>query len=252
MQTYLVGGAVRDEILGVKSKDLDYVVVLNSNEPIVCGFSREPKDPFDKLVYRLERDGFKVFDQNRKFFTVRAKFPKGDHRYPMVGDFVLARKEADYSDGRHPDTVEVGTLGDDLKRRDFTMNAIAKEANGNLIDPHGGQLDIKRRLVRAVGDPFERLSEDPLRALRAIRFAVTKGFNIDPNLRAAMHEPAVVEGVASSKVADERIDAELSKAFRADTVASLLILSDFPALMSAAFSGKVSLDSTMKQKGRGK
>lgn len=241
MKLYRVGGCVRDELLGVKSKDIDYSVVLQPGSY---------SDPYQWMVDHLEKDGYKIFRDNdgnpigHEHFTARARSPKGE-----AADFVLARKEGTYSDGRHPDWVSIGTLADDLARRDFTMNAIAKDSHGALIDPHRGTVDIQRRIIRAVGDPLERLLEDPLRALRAIRFAVTKGFNIDPNLRFAMAEPLVVEGVASH-VSDERICEELSKAFKADTVTSLLILSDFPALMAAAFSGRVSLDTTMKTKGR--
>lgn len=255
MKMFEVGGCVRDWILGTPSKDIDFTVVLDKYDWNPIGGLEFNK--YQTMVNILEKQGFKLFrDDDGKvigseFFTARGKFPKSHPTYSnMAADFVLARKESGYSDGRHPDTVEVGTLEDDLKRRDFTCNAIARDMRGNLIDPHNGQLDIQRRIIRAVGDPLERLTEDPLRALRAIRFAVTKGFLIDPNLRAAMSEPLVIEGVASH-VADERICEELSKMFQKDTVASLLILSDFPALMSAAFSGRVSLDATLKTKGRG-
>lgn len=246
MELYLVGGAVRDEIMGVKPKDFDYTFVSTLNPNVF------PIDNyFQHMVDTLKELGYTIFVENPAFFTVRAKFPKWHENAGQTADFVLAREEGPYSDGRHPDWVKPGSIESDLSRRDFTINAIGKDRHGNLIDPHNGMMDIGRRLIRAVGDPLERLTEDPLRALRAIRFAVTKGFNMDPNLRHAMAEPLVVEGVASH-VSDERIAEETSKMFRANTVASLLILSDFPALMSAAFSGKVSLDSTLKTKGRGK
>lgn len=246
MKMYEVGGCVRDEILGIRSKDIDFSVVLEQGSYA---------DPYQWMVEELESEGFKIFRDKEgqpighEHFTARGRFPANHPTHIGAADFVLARREGSYADRRRPDWVQQGTLEDDLNRRDFTMNAIAKDGDGNLIDPHGGVLDIRRRLIRAVGDPLERLLEDPLRALRAIRFAVTKGFNIDPNLRHAMAEPLVVEGVAEH-VSDERITEEFSKAFRADTVASLLILSDFPALMAAAFSGSVSLDATMKTKGR--
>lgn len=236
IELWEIGGCVRDELLGVPSKDIDYTCVAPS---------------FEALIEFIESEGLKIVVTTPEFFTIRAVAPKLGFRGHQGGlDFVWAREEGPYSDGRRPDWVKPGTLRMDQDRRDFSMNSIAKAEDGNLIDPHNGQLDIQRRIIRAVGDPLERLLEDPLRALRAIRFAVTKGFNIDPNLRFAMAEPLVVEGVASH-VSDERICEELSKMFQKDTVASLLILSDFPALMSAAFSGNVSLDATMKTKGRG-
>lgn len=246
MQMYQVGGAVRDELLGIRSKDIDFSVVLDKELQVQDTW----RDPFGTMVKGLKRQGFTIHVEHPEFLTVRGRFPKTDILYPgRDADFVLARKEGTYSDGRRPDVVEPGSLYDDLARRDFTMNAIAK-MGAVIIDPHFGAQDIKRRIIRAVGDPLERLTEDPLRALRAIRFAVTKGFNIDPNLRAAMAEPSVAEGI-SLNVSDERIAEEFSKMFRKDTIVSIILLNDFPALMQAAFSGLVSLDATMKQKGRG-
>lgn len=251
MQMFLVGGAVRDEILGVPFKDYDYSVVLHQWNDLHSCFGSVEKDPFVIMRNELVRQGYEIFKEDPEFYTIRARFPKSDHRRGIVGDFVLARVEGPYSDGRHPDWVKPGKLSDDLRRRDFTMNAIAKDGN-SLVDPHDGFRDIQRKIVRAVGDPLERLTEDPLRALRALRFAVTKGFSLDYRLADALTEPLVIEGVADkSRVKDERICAELEKMFRKDTVASLRILNTFPALMEAVFSGRVSLDATMKQKGRG-
>jgi tRNA nucleotidyltransferase (CCA-adding enzyme) len=169
----------------------------------------------------------------------------------MTADFVLARKEGEYTDGRRPDKVEPGTLEDDLARRDFTMNAIAKSPDdGSYVDPFKGREDIASRLIRAVGDPYERLREDALRAARAVRFSVTKGFEIESELWNALQDPMVLDDI-QHKISDERIDVELSKMFRHDTVASLFMLGRLPSLTRAMFSGRVSLDSTMKQKGRG-
>lgn len=257
MRMYEVGGCVRDELLGTPSKDIDFAVVMEDDIPWMKSSGWYDDPPYDRMVASLESQGYQIFRDDKgkivgsEFFTARGKFPKWHPKYAgKAADFVLARKESGYSDGRHPDKVESGTLEDDLARRDFTMNAIARSEQGVIIDPHGGALDIERKIIRAVGDPLERLLEDPLRALRALRFSVTKRFNLDKNLRWAMVEPLVVEGVAEH-VSDERIADELGKMFRHDTVLSLLTLNAFPSLMSAAFSGKVSLDATMKQKGRG-
>jgi tRNA nucleotidyltransferase (CCA-adding enzyme) len=248
MRKYLVGGAVRDEILGVRSKDLDYTVVLDESDNVL-------DDPFVYMSQALIKEGFKVFTETPEFLTVRAKFPNDSENKGQTADFVLARKEGIYTDGRRPDKVEIGTLEDDLRRRDFTMNAIAKDADGNYIDPFNGRGDIARRLIRAVGDPLERLTEDALRAVRAVRFAVTKGFDIEASLWDALQDPVVLD-LLVNKISDERIgaaqDGELSKMFRFDTVASLNLLSRMPLLTEAVFAGSVSLDSTMKTKGRGK
>lgn len=239
MKTYLVGGAVRDEIMGVRSNDLDYSVVFEDGD--LDGV----QDPFVFMTEWFENLGYKIFVKTPEHFTIRAQTPDRKE----TADFVLARKEGPYSDGRRPDFVEVGTLIDDLSRRDFSFNAIAKDADGSLIDPFNGVKDIEQRIIRAVGDPFERLNEDALRAVRALRFKITKGFSIESDLMWAMQSSAVLDAI-ENKISDERIKDELSKMFRSDTVASLLVLNQYPALTRAMFSGSVSLDATMKTKGR--
>lgn len=253
MELYEVGGCVRDEILGVKSKDIDFTVVLTPEEVGI-------DNPFVVMRNELKRRGFKIFLETKEFLTIRAQFPTltghpgliGDRsRRGMTADFVLARKESDYTDGRRPDKVEPGTLMDDLARRDFTMNAIAKDADGALIDPFNGVGDIEARIIRAVGDPYERLHEDALRAVRALRFAVTKKFSIDPELDKAMDDREICQKIMY-KISDERIQVELSKMFRFSTIDSLYELSKRNRLTNALFSGRVSLDATLKTKGRGK
>lgn len=261
MKMYMVGGAVRDEILGAKSKDIDFSVVLDDGDLFKMdkAFIIGRPSPYEYMVLELESMGVKVFRDDdsipigAEFLTARGRAP---HNFPTHGgralDFVLARKESGYTDGRRPDVVEPGTLMDDLSRRDFTMNAIAKDTDGSLIDPFHGQIDIERKIIKAVGDPFERLAEDALRAVRALRFSVTKGFAIDFDLRAAMEADVVLNDIAGTRISDERIKDELSKMFRFDTVASLYALSACPLLTRAMFFGSVSLDSTMKTKGRSK
>lgn len=253
MELYEVGGCVRDEILGVKSKDIDFTVVLDPEEVGI-------DNPFVVMRNELKRRGFKIFLETKEFLTIRAQFPRysghagliGAERRNLTADFVLARKEGEYTDGRRPDKVEVGTLMDDLARRDFTMNAIAKDADGNLIDPFNGVEDIHKRMIRAVGDPKERMVEDALRAIRALRFSVTKGFTVEGELmKVLLWDEEIMDAVAF-KISDERIQVELSKMFRFDTLKSLDVLAHYKGLRQAMFSGSVSLDATMKQKGRGR
>lgn len=241
MKTFLVGGAVRDEIMGVRSKDLDYTVVFEDGD--LDGV----EDPFIFMVEWFENLGYKIFVKTPEHFTIRAQTPDRKE----TADFVMAREEGPYSDGRRPDWVKVGTLEMDLARRDFTFNAIAKDSDGNLIDPFNGLRDIATRVINAVGDPVERLKEDALRAVRALRFSVTlPGFRIEPSLGHAMERLDILDSIEKN-ISDERIAAELSKMFRYDTVASVVALNRFPQLTRAMFSGSVSLDSTMKTKGRG-
>lgn len=253
MEMYEIGGCVRDEILGVSSKDIDFSIVLSDDDVALSAVG-----PFETMVARLNQMGFKIFLETPEHLTVRAQVPKNHKIFEcqpngktLTADFVLARKEGTYSDGRRPDSVEPGTLEDDIRRRDFTMNALAKASNGTIIDMVGGVQDINDRVIRAVGNPLDRLNEDALRAVRALRFSVTKGFRIDKELEFAMQVVSVLDAI-EDKISDERIADELSKMFRFDTVASLTALNRFPALTRAMFSGRVSLDSTMKQKGRGK
>jgi tRNA nucleotidyltransferase (CCA-adding enzyme) len=231
---YLVGGAVRDEILGEKSKDLDYTVVLPPGSYA---------DPFEFMAEELESRGYKIFVKTPQFATVRAQTPDRKE----TADFVLARKEGPYSDGRRPDWVKIGTLMDDLARRDFSMNAIAKDAFGGTFDFFGGRKDIDEGIIRTVGNPIDRFTEDALRAVRALRFSVTKNMEIAPDVAFAMVDDDVLDAI-QNKISDERIDIELKKMFAGGTTLECIrALSQFPALTYAMTAGGVSLTSTMKQ-----
>lgn len=244
MKMYEVGGCVRDELLGVPSKDIDFTVVLEQSE--LDGRI----DPAYKIMnHELEKRGFKIFLRTPEFLTTRAQFPKNSEHKGLTADFVLARKEGTYSDGRRPDKVEVGTLEDDLARRDFTVNAIAKDDKDCLIDPYNGVSDIERGVIRCVGSPMTRFREDALRAVRALRFSVTKGFTIFPTVEIAMENGAILDMVRT-KISDERIEQELKKMFAHDTMASLRALHKYPLLADAMFAGKVNLAPTLKTKGR--
>lgn len=226
MEFYEVGGCVRDEILGIKSNDIDFTVVLEDHETHLMGVAQDHGveiDPFTYMARMLKQMGFEIFLETPEFLTIRAKFPKGHKHSGLTADFVLARKESDYTDGRRPDKVEPGTLLDDLARRDFTVNAIAKDADGTLIDPFFGQFDIQKRIIRTVGDPRERFEEDALRIVRAMRFSVTKGFVIDHYTWLAMHD--MVDSV--SKVSAERVREELTKMFNADPMRTIVTLDQY-------------------------
>jgi tRNA nucleotidyltransferase (CCA-adding enzyme) len=126
-------------------------------------------------------------------------------------DFVLCRKDGFYSDNRRPDSVEVGTIYDDLARRDFTMNAIAINVETNeIIDPYNGREDIKNFIIKCVDDPYLRLTEDPLRILRAMRFAVTLDFMIGKDTHWSMIE----NSHKLNTVSIERVMEEINKMFR--------------------------------------
>lgn len=215
---------MRDSILGIRSKDIDFSVEAESYAAMRAA-----------IVERCGgEDAIKV--EHEEFVTIRAIDPK------LGGvDFVLCRKEGTYSDGRRPDSVEAGTLLDDLARRDFTMNAIARAEDGTLIDPFNGQADIACKLIRCVGDARQRFMEDRLRVLRAIRFSITKGFTLQMDTRAAISEFSDLRGVSV-----ERVREELLKCFECNTIATLQALDEFPLLKLTCFSGKLFLKPTIK------
>ena len=120
------------------------------------------------------------------------------------------RVEASYSDQRHPDSVTfINQIDKDLERRDFTINALAMDLSGNIIDLFGGKEDIQNKVIRTVGNGYERFKEDSLRIIRALRFASQLGFNIDPQTLTEMKE--VSEDI--SHLAIERITNEFGKMF---------------------------------------
>jgi tRNA nucleotidyltransferase/poly(A) polymerase len=223
-----VGGAVRDKFLGLDSKDVDFVAI-----PVNPKMFANADEAFVTLVNVLKVDGFDVFLETPQFFTVRAQVPDW---HPLkqrtnVADFVLARKDGPSSDGRHPDFVLPGTLMDDLQRRDFTVNAMAI-LDDELVDPFGGREDLNSNLLRFVGDPKERIAEDGLRVLRAMRFCVTKGFDIEPNTWGAVNSDFAAEML--HKVSVERIRDELEKMFLANTVFTMELLADVRRKMKEA------------------
>ncbi len=209
---YQVGGSVRDKILGVPSKDIDYVIETES---------------FDTMRQYILEQGGNIYLETPQYFTIRAKMPK-------IGsaDFVLARKDGEYKDGRHPESVTAGTIFDDLERRDFTCNAIAIDvATGETLDPHCGIQDIESKKIRCVGNPLARFTEDRLRIYRAVRFAITKGFNIHPETHAAIVE--IAEN-GFDAVSTERIREELFKMAQSNTWLMFCYWQTYPWLFRIA------------------
>ena len=183
-EAYLVGGSLRDILMGREVHDFD---VTSSAKP--------------QEVMGVFAD-FKVIPTGLKHGTVTVLI-EGE---PI--EITTFRNESGYSDGRHPDSVNfAASVIEDLGRRDFTMNAMAYRINGQLVDLFGGQEDIANKLVRTVGEASERFSEDGLRILRAIRFAALFGFDVAAETRRAIHEL----GYMIEKVSEERIASEFNK-----------------------------------------
>lgn len=209
MKIYQVGGSVRDKLMGMPSKDIDFAVEVPS---------------FDDMREEVIRRGYTIFLESPQFLTIRAKHPE----FGGV-DFSLCRRDGLYRDGRHPDRVEVGSIGDDLARRDFTMNAIAIDTDsGEILDPFNGSQDIAKGEIVGVGNVTDRFDEDKLRAIRGIRFMITKGMKLRQDVRSA------IEALSSSDysgVSTDRIRDELYRMFAHSTPEAIRSLIQFPSIL---------------------
>ncbi|WP_330695287.1 CCA tRNA nucleotidyltransferase, partial [Lacrimispora sp.] len=188
-EAYVVGGCVRDSLLGRQPEDWD---ITTSAKP------EQVKEIFNRTV-----------DTGIQHGTVTVLI---DHEGYEVTTY---RIDGEYEDGRHPKSVEfTGSLLEDLKRRDFTINAMAYSDREGLVDAFDGVKDLESRVIRCVGNALDRFTEDALRILRAIRFSAQLDFNMEGETRAAIS----VIAPNMAKVSKERIQVELTK----------LLLSDHP------------------------
>ena len=189
-KAYLVGGAVRDMLMEKEPHDWDVTT-----------------DATPEQVMSIFR---KVIPTGIAHGTVTVHFMKNEI------EVTTFRTESDYSDGRHPDKVEyTGNIEEDLSRRDFTINAIASYlGDGTITDPFHGRDDIKRKVIRTVGNPLERFSEDGLRPVRAVRFSAQLGFEIERETLKAISEPEILK--KTSGISLERFRDELLKLMKAE------------------------------------
>jgi tRNA nucleotidyltransferase/poly(A) polymerase len=222
---YKVGGCVRDKFLGLESKDIDFTFVLEDT-------SKSVDEGFQEMTDFMTNEGYTIFLSTPECFTIRAKFPENHKFAGMVADFVLARKEIGYYEGTRRPILELGTLEDDLIRRDFTVNAMAEDEDGTLIDLFNGMLDLNRMVLSTPRAPKITFEDDPLRLIRAIRFSITKGFDLsylDYYINNFDYEGKM--GVVSI----ERIREELLKCFKHNTWETLETLNYFPTLKRYVF-----------------
>lgn len=186
-EAYVVGGCVRDSILGREPGDWD---ITTSAKP------EEVKKLFKRTV-----------DTGIAHGTVTVLIDKEGF------EVTTYRIDGEYEDGRHPkDVTFTSSLVEDLKRRDFTINAMAYSVEDGLVDEFGGLADIEKGVIRCVGDPIERFSEDALRMMRAVRFAAQLGYEIEEGTFNAIKELAPT----LSKISAERIQVELVKLLTSD------------------------------------
>ena len=195
-ESFVVGGAVRDTLRGVPVHDYD---VTTSALPELSKAA-------------MEKAGFKtIIDSSARFGTVVFLDPENAENKIEITTF---RSDCDYTDFRHPeDVMFTSSIEKDAARRDFTVNALYMDAEGNIKDPNGtGEADIKAGIIRAVGDPVTRFQEDALRILRAVRFEAQTGFVIEENTARAMKETAHL----LKNISAERIQYELTGIVTAD------------------------------------
>ena len=195
-EAYIVGGFVRDYIMGKFSDDID---ITTSATP------EEIKKIFN---------GYNVIETGIKHGTVTVIY----NDVPV--EITTYRTETSYNDNRHPDEVLFcKNITDDLKRRDFTVNALCVDKNGSIKDVFNGRDDIKNRVIKAIGVPEERFREDALRILRALRFASVLGFDIEENTSAAIHKCKQL----ILNVKNERIATELKKMITGSNIRKILL-----------------------------
>jgi tRNA nucleotidyltransferase/poly(A) polymerase len=241
---FKVGGCVRDSLLGIESKDIDFTFVCESSQTVEEGWSEMKSWMIDH--------GFSIFLETPDCFTIRAKFPE-DHKFSgLVADFVMARKEVGYIKGTRRPILELGTLEDDLIRRDFTVNAIAEDEDGVLIDPFGGEFDLSQKILKTPTDPMITMMDDPLRILRVLRFSLTKDLKIDEKVFTAIKQPEIFEKLKLT-VSQERIREEVTKMMKFDTVQTLRILVDvddtlIPGFLELVFRDNMWLKPTTEKK----
>ncbi|EKR91948.1 tRNA nucleotidyltransferase/poly(A) polymerase family protein [Leptospira santarosai str. CBC379] len=187
-ECYLVGGSVRDLLLSKIPDEFDLTTSLSP----------------DRILTLFKR----TVPTGIKHGTVTVLL--GDRTYEIT----TFRKDADYRDGRRPETVEFGvSLSEDLKRRDFTMNALALELETRrLIDEHSGLEDIQNKIIRTIGDPIARFTEDGLRPIRGIRFVSSLGFTLELETANAIVPCRNV----TAKVSKERVHDELNKILKSE------------------------------------
>lgn len=184
-EAYVVGGCVRDLLLGKEPKDWD---ITTNAKP------EEIQTLFENTVYE------------NTFGTIAIKTGSEKSELAIV-EVTPYRIEGKYTDKRHPDSVRFAeTLEEDLSRRDFTVNALALDAKRNIIDNFNGQKDLRNKIIRTVGNPKERFEEDALRLLRTVRFSAVLGFNIESETLAAVKENSEwLRAISKERIRDEFI-----------------------------------------------
>ncbi len=195
-EAYAVGGCVRDILRGVTPHDVDITTSALPHE------TKEVFSDFRVIETGIAHGTVTVMVENEPF------------------EVTTFRCDGEYLDARHPESVTFTlSVEEDLARRDFTVNSMAMDDDGKIIDPFGGIDDLNNRIIRCTGDPETRFSEDALRIMRALRFSSVLGFEIEERTAAAIHKKREL----LTKISVERIFAELKKLLCGKNVATVLL-----------------------------
>ena len=177
---FVVGGAVRDALIGKSPKDWDLATDANP----------------DKVEAMMKSGGFRTLPTGKAFGVINV--------FSDTDEYEIATFRKDVGSGRRPDSVEFTTIEQDVKRRDLTINALFYDiATGEVVDLVGGVEDLKNGVIKTVGAPEERFGEDRLRILRAIRFAARFGSNVSPEVDKALQQDSSLEGISTERIRDE-------------------------------------------------
>lgn len=198
-QAYVVGGAVRDWLLGRNPKDWD---IATDAKP-------------DEIVPIFEQQNIKAWPLGQKYGIVKMEIDG------MEYDVATFRKKIEFEEGKSKVGEYSDNITDDLSFRDLTINALAMNIQtGEIVDPFGGQKDLEAGIIRAIGDPDERMKEGPIRTLRAVRFAIKYGFKLDPETEATIRR----QGNLLSLTAGGRIKREMNAILMLDNASKALTM----------------------------
>lgn len=211
-ESFVVGGCIRDSIIGREINDWDIATSTTPNE--------------NSHIFK----DYKIIEKGIDFGTISIYIENEEF------ELTTYRKDAETKDGRHPEYVTFAkTIEDDLSRRDFTCNAIAFNEKRGFVDPYNGMPDISNKMIRAVGNPFDRFKEDALRMIRAIRFSAQLGFTIEDETYNAIRECAYL----IKNISQERFNKEITKILESDNPQNIELLYEtgiakfmFPELVS--------------------
>ena len=243
---WVVGGFVRDRFLALPSKDIDFLLECSSFDELIQNVlhidpTADIRTTIDSNDAKFGRciAGINLNTLGWVKDTALSTLRSGEYYSNLAQinvtkkiycDFVIAREEGDYKDGRHPDYVKFSTVEKDLARRDFTINAIAiNDKTGEILDPHEGLKSLACRKLVTVRDPYTTFSEHAIRILRCLRLSLTKDLAIDNDIWYDLDDhSSYYRSLLMSNIFTNSIMSELAKMYKFNTIATNEILDRLP------------------------